>query len=219
MTIMPRAAAGRGPAAARAFRMAAPAAPRIVLWTRASSLQVEERRRRGRGRPRPPCRARGRGRAAAAGRSGSVRTWMGRCGAVGRRALLRLARGKPARTRGGLRGGGRACASRTKTAMVWPSDDGHAVDGGGDAERRRRRKRRSSKRPRILRGSRLDLLFLAAADVGDDVVGDVQGGDARDSRRPERAWRVTTGRALDAEGAVQRAPAPWPGPPRCSSGW
>ena len=73
--------------------------------------------------------------------------------------------------------------SCTKTAMVWPSVTATRCTDAEIGKARVLRRRRPSKRAQDLARLGLDLLLLAAADVGDDVVGDVERGDARDSRR------------------------------------
>src|SRR5437773_1508996 len=101
-----------------ALRMAAPAAPRMVLWTSASSFRskVRSSRTRPTETAMPPSRSRS---SRGWGRSGASRTWMGWRGAVGR-----------CRSCGSPRNSARARAAsaalafrsrRAKTAIVWPS--------------------------------------------------------------------------------------------------
>src|SRR5262249_55690210 len=132
-----------------AFRMAAPAAPRIVLWTRASSFRSKTRspRTRPTETAMPPSRSRS---SRGCGRSGASRTWIGRRGAEGSSRSC----GSP-ENEASTRTASAALAFRArrrKIAIVWPSTTGtrctEAEMGKGAGWNAP-----STKRPRIFCGS------------------------------------------------------------------
>ena len=184
-----------------AFRMAAPAAPRIVLWTSASSLQVEERvlAHAAHGDRHPALAV------AVEPRLRPVGLVQHVDGPLGARWAARAPAARPGTSASAarrLRGGGLLRRLHEDGHGV-AVGHGHAVHGGGDRGSGACGRRRRRSVPRISQRLGLDLLLLAAADVGDHVVRDVQGGDAGVAGAGEGLQR-DHGHALEAERAVQR---------------
>ena len=191
-----------------AFRMAAPAAPRMVLWTSASSLQVEDavgadaaHRHR---HPalavavQPRLRPVGLGRARGWARSGAVGSSRS-CGSPRNSASARAASSGEA-----------FFLSFTNSGHGVAVGDRHAVDRGRDREGRhleRAAGEAAEDAPRL----GLDLLLLAAADVGDRRCRRCPARPRRDSRRP-RAPAASPPPPTRRRSAAAAGPGPWPSP-------